>query len=146
MRIWESQHPQLFDWVGLGAIEIGWTVSPIAIANSGEPLLAVGHEYYHHLNYYHASGACGADVFIDWPPDERGYIHGVGLDRRKKLDPSGGWNGQYAIYMAGSPYMSGGDGQVYDLMSYCAGYGIPWISTATGTHLVGHSLIGYSHI
>jgi hypothetical protein len=131
MRIWESQHPAL-DWVGLGAVDVGLTVSPIAIANSGDSLLSVGHEYYHDLSYYHASGACDANVFIDWPPDERGYIHGVGLDRRKKLDASGSWNGQYAIYMAGSPYMSPSppavDGQVYDLMSYCARQGIPWIS------------------
>jgi hypothetical protein len=135
MRIWESQHPQALDWVGLGAIDIGWTVSPIAIADSLDPLYSVGHEYYHDLNYFHASGACGADVFVDWPPDEQGYIHGVGLDRRKNVvDASGGWTGQYAVYMAGSPYTTGwvGDGNVYDLMSYCAGPGHKgpgWIST-----------------
>jgi hypothetical protein len=131
MRLWESQNPQAFNWVGVGPIDIGWTNQPIAIANSQEPLLAVGHEYYHDLNYYHASSSCGADVYVDWPPDGKGYIQGVGLDRRKKLDASGNWNGQYTIYMAGSPYMPGsvGDGQVYDLMAYCAHNGVTWIST-----------------
>jgi len=128
MRQWEFTHPQALDWVGLGPIDIGWTVSPIAIANSGDDrLLVAGHEYYHDLGYFHASGACTADMFIFWPPDEKGLIHGVGLDRQKQVDGSGKWNGQYAIKMPG---LAGGDGQYYDLMSYCARLlGSPWIST-----------------
>ena len=124
MRIWESQHPQDADWVGLGPIDIGWTIAPIAIANSSEPLLAAAHEFLHDLGYYHASGACGADDFITWPPDERGLIHGVGLDRRMNLvDSAGTWTGRYRILMPGS-----GVPDYFDLMSYCALANTAWIS------------------
>jgi hypothetical protein len=126
MRIWESQHPQDADWVGLGPIDIGWTVAPIAIANSGLPIIAAAHELFHDLGYFHASGACDADLFIMWPPDERGLIHGVGLDRRKNLlNSSGVWTGRYNILMNGMP---GGPAEYFDLMSYCASENTAWIS------------------
>jgi hypothetical protein len=125
MRIWESQHPQDADWVGVGAVEVGWTVAPIAIADSNLPITAVAHELFHDFGYFHASGACEADNFILWPPDERGFIHGVGLDRRMNLpDTLGKWSGRYKVLMPGSAGVT----NYYDLMSYCANNDTAWIS------------------
>jgi hypothetical protein len=127
MRIWEALHPQDADWMGVGPVDVGWTVAPIGIANSNILINAVAHELFHDLGYYHASGACGADDFILWPPDERGFIHGVGLDRRmNQVDSTGKWTGRYRILMDGSAGVT----NYYDLMSYCT-YNhddITWIS------------------
>jgi hypothetical protein len=127
MRIWESQHPQDADWMGVGPLDVGWTVAPIGIANSNVPITAVAHELFHDLGYFHASGACGADDFILWPPDEKGFIHGVGLDRRmNQVDSTGKWTGRYRVLMDGSA----GFTSYYDLMSYCTyeDDDIAWIS------------------
>jgi hypothetical protein len=132
MRIWESQHPQDADWVGVGPVAVGYTVAPIAIADSNVPVTAVAHEFFHDLGYFHASGACGADLFIMWPPDEKGFIHGVGLDRRMNLlDNAGTWTGRYRILMpdsAGLALPSSSAVTYYDLMSYCAFENTAWIS------------------
>lgn len=129
MRIWESQHPQDASWVGVGPVDVGYAVATIAIANSEEPVMAVAHEFFHTLGYFHASGACNADLFIMWPPDERGLIHGVGLDRRKNLvDAAGDWIGRYRVLMPGIPAGTGGSAEYYDLMSYCGGESAKWIS------------------
>jgi hypothetical protein len=113
-------------------MDVGWTVAPIGIANSNEPVLAVAHELFHDLNYYHASGACSADLFILWPPDEKGFIHGVGLDRRMNLvDSTGKWTGHYKVFVPGSngmPVVPGTSADYFDLMSYCAHDNTVWIS------------------
>src|SRR5262249_39403805 len=80
MRIFESQHPQDAYWMGVGPVDVGWTVQPIGIADSRSLLTSVAHEFYHDMGFFHASACGGADVFIMWPPDEKGFIHGVGLD------------------------------------------------------------------
>ena len=132
MRIWESQHPQDADWLGVGPVDVGYTVAPIAIADSNVPITAVAHEFFHDLGYFHASGACGADLFIMWPPDEKGFIHGVGLDRRMNLlDSTGTWTGRYRVFMpdsAGLALPSSSAANYYDVMSYCATENNAWIS------------------
>lgn len=108
-------HPTLIPRDGYVGIE------PIAVANTGRPLTSIGHEFYHELAYYHAGADCPpVDLYNFWPPDQKGYIHGVGLDRRKLRDSGGYWNGQYRILMPGTQNMPGGQANYYDLMSYCA--------------------------
>jgi hypothetical protein len=127
--------------IGVGAIDVGLehltivqsglnvATVPIAVANTANPLTAVGHEFYHELSYFHASPGCPpVDLFNLWPPDQQGFIHGVGLDRRKLRDSSGYWNGQYRILMPGTKNMPGGQTDYFDLMSYCATDETAWIS------------------
>jgi uncharacterized repeat protein (TIGR01451 family) len=99
---------------------------PIASADEDLPLISVGHEFFHQLGYFHAGRHPDCQVewpAVDWPPDNRGYIHGVGLDRR--LD-SGGSPGTFAIKAPSWPTAST---QYHDLMSYCASEADAWIST-----------------
>jgi len=96
----------------------------------GRPLTAAAHEFGHGLGLAHASKDCGGNdngqTGVDWPPDGRGYIQGIGLD------PRGG--APYRILAPGGapsrkPYY---DKQWYDFMSYCASPGgdpNAWIST-----------------
>jgi hypothetical protein len=132
MRIFESQHPQDAYWVGVGPVDVGYTVTPIAIADSRVLMTAVAHEFYHDMGYFHASGCGGADFYNYWPPDEKGFIHGVGLDRRMNLlNTAGAWSGRYTVFMPGSAGMAvvpGGPADYYDLMSYCADDSDAWIS------------------
>ena len=132
--------------IGVGPIDVGLEqlnsidygthlgAESIAIADSRLLLTAVGHEFYHEMYYYHAgpggtaSPCKPADLFNLWPPDQKGYIHGVGLDRRPWRDSSGYWNGQYRILMPGTQGMPGGQAEYYDLMSYCAAEDTAWIS------------------
>ncbi len=86
----------------------------IAVQNALRPLTSVAHELGHKMGRNHASFACGAgDVdnngpAENWPPDERGLLQGVGVDRRSLRvlfpDRTGG--------MLGGPF--------FDYMSYCA--------------------------
>src|ERR1700730_16930264 len=57
-------------------------ISDIAVVNERRPLTGVTHEFFHQLHYYHAGLLCG-DAFpaVSWPPDDRGDIQGIGLDR-----------------------------------------------------------------
>jgi hypothetical protein len=127
--------------IGVGPIDVGVehitvvqhplkpALEPIAIADSRQPLTAVGHEFYHELNYFHAGPECpGVDLWVFWPPDDKGYIQGVGLDRRQLTSAAGVWNGQYRILMPGTQNIPGGRANYYDLMSYCASESDAWIS------------------
>ncbi|MGQ0554624.1 MAG: hypothetical protein ACT4PN_01585 [Nitrospiraceae bacterium] len=127
--------------IGVGAVDVGLehlstigrngyvAIEPIAVADTSSPLTSVGHEFYHELSYYHAGADCpGVDLFNLWPPDLKGYIHGIGLDRRKLRNSNGYWNGQYRILMPGTQSMPGGHAEYYDLMSYCASQDTAWIS------------------
>jgi uncharacterized repeat protein (TIGR01451 family) len=96
----------------------------VASADEDRPLTSVGHELFHQVGFLHAGRQCGNEwPLVDWPPDNRGYLHGVGLDRR--LD-SGGSPGAFAVK---APSWPTGATQWYDLMSYCAGESNAWIST-----------------
>jgi hypothetical protein len=101
-----------------------WT--PIAIADTGRPLTSVGHEFYHQLGYFHAGALCsGVDLWVFWPPDQKGFIQGVGLDRTPN---SAGPVGQYRILVPGTADLPRGTEQYFDLMSYCANDTDAWIS------------------
>ena len=115
---------------------VTWTkqgVSIIGPDNPPRPLTSTTHELLHLVGFEHASPACGGgaegQIGEPWPPDERGYIHGIGLDRT----PNSGGPGLYKIIAPGV-----GEPQWYDFMSYCAGANdnSAWISTNNWTKFV----------
>ena len=84
------------------------------------------HEIMHMFGRRHASGCNGANangqVADPWPPDEKGYLQGIGLN---PLPGSGGGSGPYEIVAAGTKV---NPGEAYDVMSYCRGSKDTWIS------------------
>src|SRR5205085_2062476 len=130
--------------IGVGPVDVGLekpvtyfrfptgvNFEPIAIADTRDSLNAVGHEFYHQLGYFHASPGCGpVDLYNLWPPDQKGYIEGVGLNRTKVPDTSTGiWDGRYAVFTPGTSDPDGKIIQYYDFMSYCGkAIGPAWIS------------------
>ena len=137
--------------IGVGAIDVGLEyltminhpfysiLEPIAVADTRSPLTAVGHELYHEMSFFHAGANCpGVDLFNNWDPDRKGFIHGVGLDRRKLRDSGGYWNGQYRILMPGTESLPGGTAEFFDLMSYCADETTAWISADNWNALGGN--------
>jgi hypothetical protein len=137
-RVTASQSTQPGNTVGVGPIDVGVekpvsfyrfpdiVIEPMAVSNSARPFTSVGHEFYHELGYYHASPGCPpVDFFNLWPPDQLGFIHGFGLDRRQNHGSTGVWNGQYTILAPGAV---ANPPQYFDLMSYCADDTNAWIS------------------
>ena len=105
--------------------------APTAVTSFTRPLTSVAHELYHGLGRVHASPACGGgdgDQRAEpWPPDELGYIQGIGIDPRPG---SGGAAGPYRIISDPPPEPPGfvpktgsQAGHWYDFMSYCASPG-----------------------
>lgn len=137
--------------IGVGPIDVGLekltpyfrfpdiVFEPMAVADTRSLLTAAGHEFYHELNYFHASPGCPPVNFFNlWPPDQLGYIHGVGLDRRKIRDSSGYWNGKYNVLVPGTPGPAGNATQYFDLMSYCASSdSVAWISVENWNNFGG---------
>ena len=109
---------------------------PIAVVDTGRPLSSVGHELGHLLGRIHASQACGGNG-NDWPPDQVGYVDGVGLDRSRRTSDPGA---PYRIVTgkppgAGNcsdndpPGCGGAEPEHYfDLMSYCGTEETDWIA------------------
>ena len=79
------------------------------------PITAVAHELQHALGRKHAGdlASCYAadpeQVGASWPPDEQGFLQGIGLDPRLG---SGGGRGPFAVLYPGA---NGGPGQWFDL-------------------------------
>ncbi|MEA2427070.1 MAG: large repetitive protein, partial [Thermoleophilaceae bacterium] len=101
---------------------------PVAITDYSRPLTSVGHELFHGYGRAHASKCTnGGDpgTTEDWPPDQQGFIQGVGLDRRAG---SGAQGSAYRIIAdgalgapAGIPgFGLGQPSRYFDLMGYCA--------------------------
>ena len=122
--------PHLFRF-GFEPVPDGVTYTALGTSMIGpdsppRPLTSATHELLHDLGFLHASPGCGGgangQVNAPWPPDQLGYIQGVGLDRR----PNSGGPGRYRIIAPGV-----GAPQYYDLMSYCTlgNDAISWIST-----------------
>jgi hypothetical protein len=97
-------------------------IAGVAVADQNRPLTSIGHEFFHELRYYHAGTACNAAFpAVDWPPDGRGDIQGIGLDRSSETA------GNYRILAPGAPE-PGQLPEIEDIMSYCASESSAWIS------------------
>jgi hypothetical protein len=108
-----------------------------SVVAANRPLTSVAHEMFHGMGRVHASKGCGGNsndqTGENWPPDERGQIHGIGLDTRA------GSGGPYRVLLPAplvknNPYKQ--PAEWIDFMSYCwssdpgngiAGYNV-WIS------------------
>lgn len=107
---------------------LGCTSRAVAIVPEAAWALTVSHEMGHLLGRRHAGRNCPAVTDpVEWPPDDQGFLQGVGLDRRVRAgraarDPG---LGPYRII---APPQAGTDGQWYDFMSYCLKPGSEWIS------------------
>ena len=114
-----------------------WTAKGVTIFGPHQPkrpLTSTAHELLHLIGFLHAGQNCqgtrsGEDQQgVPWPPDEMGYIQGVGLDRR----PDSGGSGLYGIIAPGV-----GKPQWFDLMSYCANFDADaWLSTVNWSKFV----------
>ncbi len=82
----------------------------IVVQNQLRPRTSVAHELGHMLGRPHAGLNCPnvADPKEPWPPDDRGLIQGVGLDRRT-------WQLLF-VDRHGGPLGA----EIFDFMSYCA--------------------------
>lgn len=104
--------------------------------DTAAPLKAISHEIGHMLGRPHASGCGGGgsngQVAEPWPPDEKGFLEGLGLDPRAN---SGKGRGPFAM-------LAGDGGAFYDLMSYCAGDANSWISPKGWNEIVGFRAAG----
>src|SRR5581483_3227711 len=75
---------------GSGKPLIGNTDEPTAVVDSNRPVTDVMHEIGHMFGLAHASEDCGGGQDNDsddqgqtgepWPPDQHGYIDGIGTD------------------------------------------------------------------
>lgn len=101
---------------GGGFLGIGQTTTcyyrraGIVIGANNRPYTSVGHELGHAVGREHASKACkgGTDgqVGESWPPDQVGYLNGIGFDVNGAIN--------------GSPrLLDGGTKKAWDFMSYC---------------------------
>lgn len=109
----------------------------VGVLDAVRPLTTMTHEFLHGLGIKHASTACGGgangQVGEDWPPDQRGYLQGIGLDR---ASGSGGSVGPYRIIadpvQAPAGVTTDSDpalaGAAYDVMSYCVATAPEWNS------------------
>jgi hypothetical protein len=100
---------------GFSFLGIGDTGANVAIVQDQKrPLTAVAHEFGHllgreHASYANGGGANGQNA-ESWPPDELGFIQGVGFDRRT-----------LTVKFPGDPYHGNRIAPyIYDFMSYQA--------------------------
>jgi uncharacterized delta-60 repeat protein len=119
-----------------------------SITIESRPLTAEAHEMGHYEGLSHASGDPNCypqpadQAGGNWPPDQHGYIEGIGLDPQ----PGSAGAGLYRLFVPGlsprtsSPPNPAYDGQYFDFMSYCASTSDndSWISTVNWDNLVQH--------
>jgi hypothetical protein len=109
--------------------------------NNNRPLSGVAHELFHQYGLVHASycmgGGSNGQTAETWPPDQMGYLNGIGLDTTSEpyqfIAPG------VSQTLDGSTYSSA---HVYDFMSYCAyiGVGDPgdWVSPRNWQQLISN--------
>ncbi len=99
-----------------------------AVVDVGRPLTDVAHEIGHMFGLVHASKSCGGgtggNIGQPWPPDQQGYIDGIGLNLFDPAPSQPGIYGPSYPVVAGTPpgdvSLSPPPQQFYDFMSYCA--------------------------
>lgn len=98
-----------------------------SVVNAARPTTSVAHELFHEFGRVHADTACGGNsngqIGEPWPPDQRGQIHGIGLDTRVGSGPgSAPYNPIVpGALLTGSPFATGQPLEWIDFMSYCVG-------------------------
>jgi hypothetical protein len=104
--------------VSAGGSDLGMESSDIdsdvalGVVNSNRPQTSVAHEIHHGFGRVHASpctNTVSPGTFEPWPPDNAGWIQGIGLDVASTPP--------FTINAAGE---SGEPGNWFDFMSYCA--------------------------
>lgn len=94
----------------------------VSLVNTGRLISSVGHELGHNLGLNHAGTQCPnvqGTGEIPWPPDDKGYLQGIGLDRQLRLE-GGPFEVIGRTYNDGYPLGLYEPSRWYDLMSYCA--------------------------
>ena len=84
----------------------------LAVANTQRPLTSIAHEIGHSLGRLHASPCTNSTSPApneSWPPDQQGFIQGIGLDTASNLP-----------FTINAPGVTGEPNQWFDFMSYCA--------------------------
>lgn len=133
---WDQRNHAPGQPYGLGRVGGGRTIGRYAMVNLDlhRPLTAVAHELWHLFSNIGHPGRTCTEGGENWPPDQRGYIQGVAVDRRPdhygttygpNLDPARG-------------------PQFYDLLSYCAStrdYD-SWTSTRSWTVAIDELRVG----
>ncbi len=98
-----------------------------SVVNASRPATSVAHELFHGFGRVHADTTCGGNsnnqIGQPWPPDQRGQIHGIGLDTRVGSGPGAA---PYAPIvpggvLTGSQFAAGQPLEWIDFMSYCVG-------------------------
>jgi hypothetical protein len=94
-----------------------------AVVDYTRPVTDIAHEIGHIFGLVHASKACGGNG-QPWPPDQVGYIDGIGLDIAAPAPSAPNTFGPSYPVLAGQPPGDAGRStqQFYDFMSYCTGF------------------------
>ena len=104
------------------------SASAYSVVAPGAPLKSVAHELFHGMGRRHADTACGGNsngqVGESWPPEQRGHIHGIGLDTNAVSI------GPYPVVIPGGVLGAGSPqpNEWVDFMSYCGSDAGSWIS------------------
>ncbi len=99
---------------------------PSLLVTTVRPLTSVAHELTHVVGRRHAGQNCpntgpGAKQEGDpWPPDDMGYLQGIGLDLWSLTSGSGFVPTVSQPYRVIARGLAGGPAEFYDFMSYCA--------------------------
>ena len=97
-----------------------------AVVDVNRPLTDLAHEIGHMFGLVHASKSCGGgtggNTGQPWPPDQQGYIDGIGLNITAPAPSTPSTFGPSYPVVGGQPPGDAGTNaqQFYDAMSYCA--------------------------
>ena len=101
---------------------------PSLLVSTTRPLTSVGHELGHILGLQHAGQGCPGSgpndpqAGVPWPPDDKGYLQGIGLDLWGiAADPTAFTPTAANPYRVIARNLPGSAPEFYDYMSYCAG-------------------------
>ncbi|MDX6209694.1 MAG: hypothetical protein QOE24_2085, partial [Frankiales bacterium] len=101
---------------------------PSLIVSTTRPLTSVGHELGHVLGLKHAGQGCpgsgpnDSQAGVPWPPDDQGFLQGIGLDLWGiAADPTAFTASATNPYRVIARNLPSSAPEFYDYMSYCAG-------------------------
>ncbi len=137
--------------VAAGQGGVAYLGGRIAHLDSQSPLSVVAHETGHLYGRRHASAACGAtgsQQGESWPPDQFGYLQGIGFDTTAGSAAAAGETGLFRAIFGSPPAGSAGCAtsippdcgnptptDYFDIMSYCGSENSVWLSPEAGKSL-----------